>query len=172
MKKRSALALLLAASTAACAYLPPAIPLDGSADQRAALVGEWSGTYAYEQHQWRSGSIAFVLREAGDTARGDVLMMVPSEPDPSASGAVSQWVQVQPANPMGQILTIAFVRAGAGTVVGELDPYVDPACRCVLVARFQGRVEGDSISGSFTARRSDTGEARSGRWKATRHRKR
>jgi hypothetical protein len=35
-------------------------------------------------------------------------------------------VQIQAANPADQLLTVAFVRAGAGTVVGELDPYLDP----------------------------------------------
>ncbi len=168
MKIRLDRVCLLAAALTGCASVPPAIPVYADADQVGVLVGDWAGSYAYEQGEWRSGSIAFVLGAAGDTARGDVLMMVPPDPTIPASDATSQWVQVQPANPVGQVLSISFIRAAGGAVMGELDPYVDPACRCVLITRFAGRVEGETVVGSFTSRRADTGEVRTGRWKVSR----
>jgi hypothetical protein len=168
MDTRTGLALLAATWLWACAYLPTTVPIDGPPDQVAALVGEWAGSYSYESGHWRSGSIHFDLRAVGDTARGDVLMIVP-QPTAASPDAEPRDGRIQPAPGGDQLLSIAFVRAGAGTVVGALDPYVDPTCRCVLVTRFQGRMSDDTISGSFTARRSDTGETRTGRWKVTRH---
>lgn len=168
MNTRLDCAWLLAAAVTGCAYVPPAVPVYAHPDELAGLVGEWEGSYAFEQGDWRSGSIAFVLRAAGDTARGDVLMMIPPDPTIPASAATSQWVQVQAANPVGHVLAISFIRASDGAVMGELDPYIEPACRCVLITRFQGRVDGETVVGSFTARRADTGEARTGRWKVSR----
>jgi hypothetical protein len=168
MDTRFGLALLMATSLSACAYLPAGVPVDGPPDQVAGLVGEWTGSYSYEAGHWRSGSIHFDLRAVGDTARGDVLMISPPQPNAAMAQTVPSEGRMQPAHGGDQVLSITFVRAGPGTVVGELDPYVDPTCRCVLVTRFNGRTGGDTISGSFTARRSDTGETGTGRWKVTR----
>jgi len=133
---------------AACAYTGPPVPVAGTDQGIAALTGEWSGSYDFRD-RGRSGSILFRLETQQDTAHGDVLMLLDDQGGGFQAGS-DPW-QVAP-GPGSILLDIAFVRTAESRVAGALEPYEDPVCRCMLSTRFEGRIQGDRIVGTFTAR--------------------
>jgi hypothetical protein len=152
---------------AGCSYAPAPVRVMGEPLDLQALAGEWEGSYHYDGGTRRSGTILFRLTAESDTARGDVLMIVPgAQPSPVALPAVGDpWIGMAPEQ---KILSINFVRASAGAVSGAMDPYTDPGCGCVLTTTFHGRLVADRVEGSFSARRVDTGEVQRGHWSAVR----
>lgn len=151
--------VLLATALGACAASRPAVPVVGPAGAVTALAGDWSGEYSSAM-SGRSGSITFTLRAAGDSAFGDVVMIPqgmgrPVQPWQQAAGA--------PATPGPSVLTIRFVRVEGGTVSGTLAPYADPETGARLVTTFVGRLQGDTIDGTYTTR-LPSGETQTGRW--------
>ncbi|HKQ58232.1 MAG TPA: hypothetical protein VJY35_10235 [Candidatus Eisenbacteria bacterium] len=147
-----------------CSRTQEAVPVTGTPADLRALTGEWGGDYHGEQ-TGRSGSIVFKLAAGADTAYGDVVMIahdrresrLPSQ-DPSAGLPIARTPEV---------VTISFVRAAAGTITGQLAPYKDPECDCMVDTRFEGRLRGDRIEGTFLSRR-ERGEIVNGTWKVTR----
>jgi hypothetical protein len=147
----------------ACATAPTPVPVSGDAASLRQLAGEWGGDY---RGQTRSGSIVFRLEAGADTAYGDVVMIprqrresrLPVQ-DPSIGLPTPRTVEV---------LTIAFVRATDGGLNGRLTPYRDPECDCVLDTRFQGRIRGDVIEGTYTSTPAAGGTTQNGTWKVTR----
>ena len=143
--------------SACAASRPAAVMVTGDATP---LVGTWTGSYT-SPSTGRSGSIVFTLGAAGQSARGDVVMT------DAASGKVFERVDrsgpnVQMAG-QSQVLTIQLVRVGDGTVTGTLDPYRDPACNCPVETTFTGRLDGDTIAGTFTTTGADI-PTQSGTW--------
>ena len=49
-----------------------------------------------------------------------------------------------------------------------LAPYADPETGAQLSTTFEGRLDGDTIGGSYTTRGSGTGDTQTGQWKVTR----
>jgi hypothetical protein len=135
---------------AACTASRPA-PVAVTGDSTP-LVGTWTGSYT-SPSTGRSGSIVFTLGAAGQSARGDVVMT------DATSGKVFERANREGPNvQMGgqsQVLTIQLVRVGDGTVTGTLDPYRDPACNCPVETTFTGRLDGDTIAGTFATRGSE-----------------
>ncbi|MGH7731784.1 MAG: hypothetical protein ACRENJ_11115 [Candidatus Eiseniibacteriota bacterium] len=156
---------VLSVVVGACATVPTPVPVAGDAAGLGQLTGEWGGDYQ-GQSNGRSGSIVFRLEAGADTAYGDVVM-IPRErresrlpvQDPSAG---------LPTPRMVEVLTIAFVRATGGGLSGRLTPYRDPDCDCVLDTRFQGRIRGDVIEGTYTSTPAGGGATQTGTWKVTR----
>jgi hypothetical protein len=72
-----------------------------------------------------------------------------------------------------QALTIRFVRKEGGKLLGTLDPYTDPDCRCTVNTSFQGSfTDAKTIEGTFTtAGPQGVRPATGGSWKVTRLRK-
>lgn len=164
--------LFLAASAGAvfaCASKPTPITVTGDAGDRASLAGKWTGEYS-SSVTGRSGSIVFNLSSTGDAANGDVVMiprgsgkaLVPYGPTTTAGVAMQ--------NPGGvsQVLTIKLVRVSGDTVSGALDAYRDPQCDCAVVTTFTGRVNGDTIDGTFATRGSQTAAPQTGTWRVKR----
>jgi hypothetical protein len=161
------LALTLAGLAGACAYVPAPIPVAGAAADLQALAGEWAGAYVYDAPGQRTGSILFRLAADSDTAYGDVLMIFPG-PQPGSialPGAGEPWMARAPEQ---KVLSISFVRAAGGSITGVLDSYTDPSCGCEVRTTFHGRQAAGRVEGSFSARRTDTGEVRHGRWSVER----
>jgi hypothetical protein len=171
MKLFTSLAITLAMCGVACTPKAPAIEVMSGDFDLNPLVGEWRGTYTAEAG--RSGTIAFTLR-AGETAAFGRVIMLPQGVDTVAtansSAAVANAVSSASAR---QALTISFVRKEGGKLLGTLDPYTDPDCRCTVNTSFQGAFTGaKTIEGTFTTTgakgvRPPTG----GTWKVTRLRK-
>jgi len=163
--KRSRIVLALALATAGCSSAPAPVPMAGAPADIGQIAGEWGGEYQGDT-SGRSGSIIFQLAAGADTAYGDVVMFshqrepsrLPSQ-DPSAGLPIARTPDV---------LTIAFVRATDGGLEGRLAPYRDPSCDCVLDTRFQGRIHGDVIEGTYISQPRGGGTAQNGTWKVKR----
>jgi hypothetical protein len=160
----------LAAATLACATTPTPVTISGDAGSRASLAGKWSGEYQ-SQTTGRSGSIVFNLSPSGEAATGDVVMiprgygkaLVPYS-QTTAAGAT-----IQDTN-NSQVLTIKLVRVAGDTVSGVLDAYRDPQCDCAVVTTFTGRLNGDSIDGTFSTRGTQANAPQTGTWRVKRTR--
>lgn len=135
---------------AACASNPPPVPLQAGSDDMSLLRGEWRGRYWSDQ-TGRHGSIRFELTAAGDTARGDVVM-VPADRDARlVPVGIEDEPDVSAPSSGPSFLTIHFVRSEEGRLQGTLDAYEDPETGHPLVTTFRGEITGDSIGGTFTS---------------------
>jgi hypothetical protein len=154
----------LALATAACAFNPPPVPLDGRAAGLERLVGRWTGDYQ-GYGSGRAGRIEFTLAAGEGHAHGDVLMIPRTRRRP-----YRPWRETfaAPALALSEDLTIRFVAIENGEVTGELDPYRDPDCGCRAHTRFRGRLWGSVIEGTFVTTRQGHSEAQGGRWKVRR----
>ncbi|MGB7211186.1 MAG: hypothetical protein WBC97_01040 [Gemmatimonadales bacterium] len=140
---------LLACVVAACASRDPVVPVAGPMQDVASLAGEWDGAYG-SPVTGRTGTIAFTLTSGGDSAFGAVTM-IPNglrQPLMPWQGPNSAVAPVKSA----EFLTIRFVRVAAGRVSGALTPYADPETGAAAHTRFEGRIVGDTVSGTFTTR--------------------
>jgi hypothetical protein len=160
----------LAAVTLACATKPTPITISGDTSDRASLAGKWSGEYQ-SSATGRSGSIVFNLSASGEAANGDVVMiprdygkaLVPySQAKAGATGMQSTSAP--------QVLTIKLVRVSGDTVSGVLDAYRDPQCDCPVETTFMGRVNGDTIDGTYSTRGTQANAPQTGTWRVKRTR--
>jgi hypothetical protein len=155
--------LAAAIAFASCATVPAAIPVSGPRGDLAQLAGQWSGEY-HSTSTGRQGSILFQLAADADTAHGDVLMF----PTLSVHGGRPGDERTTSRDRLPQNLTISFVRAAEGQVMGKLDPYRDPECDCLLNTTFEGRIVRDRITGTYTSIRLSDGSAQQGEWSVKR----
>ena len=154
----------------ACGQPGTPVPVVGTATDLTQLAGRWVGDFSSVE-TGRSGSIVFRLSATGDSAYGDVSMN-PTDManrgqarDPSAAPVAPN---APPPSP--QWIEIRFVRITEGRVSGTLKPYTDPTCNCPLFTTFEGRLAGDTLSGTYTSRHQAGGPAQQGRWSAVRQR--
>lgn len=158
-------ALTAAALVSACSTQQSPVPVQGAPSAVRRLVGSWAGGYE-SARSGRSGSISFTLASEHDTAYGDVIMTPRGMNHPLYRAAVEE-----PRGAGGvhqQLLTIRFVAVRNDQVEGTLEPYRDPECGCLLITRFEGRVMGDSIVGSFRSRHVEGGIDVPGTWQVRR----
>jgi hypothetical protein len=170
MSRISGLAFLVLAALGAWACSTatspaPPVPVSGSSADLSALAGRWEGTYSSEA-TGRSGSIVFELQPGDKMARGDVLM-IPKE----TGGAEPATVPSETIHGMPQVLTISFVSAEGGVLKGTMNPYRDPKCDCEVQTTFVGRLEGDTIAGTFTTTPNGPGTITTGHWTMSRKKK-
>lgn len=129
------------------------------------LRGEWYGEYSSKM-TGRNGTIFFTLNAAKDSAYGSVVMIAmqfdtPGQPVDHDQAPSVRWKALQS-------LTISFVAVEGGYVRGTLDPYIDPNCNCTVTTTFDGRLESDTITGTYTSTGIPLGLPTSGVWKAVR----
>ena len=162
---RPASALIVLPLVLACSANPAPVPVTGDAGDLEALAGEWAGEYGSTETS-RSGSIVFRLEAGADTASGDVVMI------PTGSRAPLHPMhgdEIAEQNiPATQLLTIQFVRVRGGQVAGELEPYHEPSCDCALHTTFTGRIEGDSVTGTYRSAGPAGERSTSGWWRVVR----
>lgn len=79
-------------------------------------------------------------------AYGDVMMY-----SRHIRGMQAQGVGSPEGIPDAKPLTIRYVQVSDGFVTGNLVPYRDPDCECLLDTIFKGEMIGDSIEATFTA---------------------
>jgi hypothetical protein len=151
----------------ACGGNAPPVRVMGPATDIRAITGTWVGDYS-SALTGRTGVVSFTLRADGDSAFGDVLM-TPN----GARGSLRPWQDPRQPSPVAppHELSIRFVRVAGDHVSGSLTPYADPETGVRLFTSFEGRVVGDTISGTYTTRRTrDDENSPTGRWRVVRER--
>lgn len=154
---------LFLACLAACHSAPSQpVPVGGDV---LALAGAWEGSYEATDGR-RQGVIDFRLRAGSDTAYGDVMMVPQGQdqavtPDDRSTQAVREGA-------VSRLLSIRFVQIAGGELSGELDPYRDPDCGCVVHTVFRGRLVADTLKGRYGSRDQDGTPTRDGRWRVVR----
>lgn len=156
---------LLATCIAACAGPNQPVPMVGPAADIAALAGEWDGYYEAD-NLGRHGTIDFHLKAGADTAVGEVIMI------PGRWGRRAERAEDRLPKPeevvMPAVLQIQFVQVSGGEVVGQMEPYRDPDCGCMLNTTFRGRLKGDTLSGTYSSLHEEGGPPATGTWRAVR----
>jgi hypothetical protein len=141
---------------------PPKVAVTVSPDEVQQLAGRWSGSYD-SMATGRHGSIVFTLEAAGDTARGDVVMIAEGERVPMTPDGH------RPINaPIARAVNIQFVVISGNDVSGTLAPYEDPNSHALLSTTFVGRVDGDRIKGTFVTWGGATAGPQRGTWSVRR----
>ncbi|HYT71704.1 MAG TPA: hypothetical protein VEK78_10000, partial [Gemmatimonadales bacterium] len=150
---------------AGCTAAPqPPVPMVGAPGDVQALAGVWEGSYS-SAATGRSGSISFTLTPSGDSAFGDVIMIPRGWGRPLRAWDRTEQGGVAGARPSSQVLTINFVRVAAGRVNGTLAPYADPETGAKLFTRFEGKLDRESIEGTYTTTALGSATSQSGEWK-------
>ena len=160
--------------TGACGVTPPPapVPVEGSAEERSLISGEWTGRY-WSKDTGRHGAIRFQLPEQADTGFGEVeitfsptLRMAEKTADPDDSRRVA--VDAPEPRPC-TVLDIRFVRIENDRIRGTIAPYWDPECNCRTHTVFEGKRSNNRIVGTFSSRReSDANQTFKGSWEVER----
>lgn len=153
----------VAVLSAGCATNPPPVSLQAGTQDMTLLRGEWQGQY-WSEETGRHGSIRFELTAAGDTARGDVVMIPAQREERLRPVGMDDDTEISAPRPGPSFLTIHFVRCEQGHLQGTLDAYRDPGTGHPLVTTFRGEVVEDSIGGSFTSYDERTDRSAEGTW--------
>ena len=166
MRMRTRLAGIgLLVLTTGCTPMPPVALIATPADLEI-LAGEWLGEYE-SAALGRRGRIEFKLKAGTDEARGDVVMVPRGSATPYQSRPYHD-AQPAPATSTFELLTIRFIRASNGSIVGRLDRYWDPDRNCFANSAFTGYVGVGVVEGTFrTTFECGAGEA-TGTWNASR----
>ena len=165
MRMRPGLAVIgLVVLAAGCAPMPT-VALDATPADLEILAGEWAGEYE-SAALGRRGSIEFKLKAGTDEAHGDVLMAPRGSRTPYQSRPYHD-AQRPPATPSFELLTIRFIRATNGSIIGRLDRYWDPDRNCFANTAFNGYVGLGTVEGTFkTTFECGAGDA-TGTWHAS-----
>lgn len=154
--------LILGLMLAGCSTPKKTIPIRGSHHDMQQLAGRWAGSYE-STDTGRSGSILFELEAGADTACGDVIMYATRrETEYLLNSRFQQLRRNQ------QVLEIRFVEVNDNRIRGNLEYYRDPACNCLLSTVFTGRLNGDTITGTFVTHGVNDGHHYRGTWKVRR----
>jgi hypothetical protein len=150
----------------ACASQPTPVTVAGDAGDVASLAGKWTGEYN-SPVTGRSGSIVFNLSSSGTAASGDVVMVPRGYGKALVRYSPGSATAVQSSD-KSQVLTINLVRVSGDTVSGVLDAYRDPECDCPVETTFVGRLNGNTINGTFTTKGSQSVAPQTGTWRVKR----
>jgi hypothetical protein len=160
--RRLYLACLAVALSGCASTPPPPIAVSGAPSAVAGLAGRWAGDYRISDGS-RHGVVLFNLARGDNYATGSVIMQ------PASLATVDALApRGDLPHPPGSELTVKFVQVANGMVRGQLEPYTEPDCACLVRTVFEGRLKGDRIEGTFTIRNTVTGEIRAGDWRVTR----
>ena len=143
---------------------PGPVPVQGAPLELSALSGEWAGRY-WSKATGRRGTIRFSLPQQADTAFGEVeITFSPSLYLMRESTAKEDVSRKQPT-----VIDIRVVRVEADKVRGIMAGYWDPDCDCQAQSVFEGKIEGNRITGTFeTQRGSSDRRILKGKWEALR----
>lgn len=159
MRAFRSVTLLAGAALAACTYAGTPVPLRGSAADVATLAGRWDGEFSSDE-SGRGGTLLFTIRQGTDTAFGDVVMHSGiTDPVVAADARDPQHLRHSRAP---EVLRVTFVAVQHDMVRGQIEPYIAPDCKCVVVTEFLGTIAGDSVVGRYDTR--GAGVRQEGRW--------
>lgn len=151
--------LVSAAVIAACSYAGTPVPLRGSPAEISRLAGRWDGEF-WSDESGRRGTLLFTIRAGTDTALGDVVLgSGMTEPVIAADARDPQHLRHSRAP---DVLRVTFVAVRGEMLRGEIEPYIAPDCKCVVVTEFLGTIAGDTVQGRYDTR--GPGVRQVGRW--------
>jgi hypothetical protein len=160
--------VLLSLALSGCSWSaqqPSAFQVQGHLHDVGRIAGTWRGEFRSEAG--RVGTIFFDLDAGSDTAYGSATFdrVVPTQ-------ACTDIARPQD---IAEIRVPVVLRFGAlttseGSIGGWFRPYRDPDLSCWMDTWFEGKLRGDTLSGSFFARRTDIDTVRMGTWWAARMR--
>ncbi len=154
----------LGALLAACTSAPQTpVPIVAAAPEVRALAGQWEGSYS-SAATGRSGSISFTLTASGDSPAGDVIMIPRGWGRPLRAWDRTERGAATEAQQSSQVLNINFVRVAGGRVNGTLAPYADPQTGAKLFTRFDGRLDRDTIEGTYSTTVAGSATSQTGQW--------
>jgi hypothetical protein len=156
--------VLTAALVIGCAGTNPPVTVVGPAADLRALSGNWFGDYS-SVITGRTGTIVFELQAGSDSAWGRVVMT-----PRGAAGPIMPWQNPRGPLPAPKELTIRFVRVVNDQVSGSLTTYADPVSGEPLFTVFQGRLVGDTITGTYSTKPTAGPGDQTGRWRVVRDR--
>jgi hypothetical protein len=134
------------------------------------LVGEWAGEFSSAE-TGRHGTITFTVQPRESTGSGEVTLL----PDRIAGDAPSAAQQPAAGNAVaagGLVFKISLMRIDGDTVVGRIEPYLDPLCNCQIASTFKGLLQGRTIAGRYSSVGVEDGLERfHGSWTVTRLRR-
>lgn len=156
--------VLAALQVAGCGGRNPPVTVVGRAADLRALSGSWWGDYS-SAITGRTGTIVFELQAGGDSAWGRVVMT-----PRGAVGPIMPWQNPRSPLPAPRELTIRFVRVHNDQVSGSLATYADPVSGEPLFTVFQGRLAGDTITGTYSTRPTAGPGDQTGQWRVVRGR--
>ena len=152
-------ALLSTALLGACTYAGTPVPLSGSANDVGRLAGRWDGEF-WSDESGRGGTLLFTIRAGTDTALGDVVLNSGmTDPVIAADARDPQHLRHSRAP---EVLRVTFVAVQGEMIRGQIEPYIAPDCKCVVVTEFLGTLAGDTVAGRYDTR--GPGVRQEGRW--------
>jgi hypothetical protein len=158
-------AVLLAA--AGCAYHPRPVVLEAGPVEWRAMVGTWRGSYSTAA-AGRRGLIDFTLAAGDREAFGDVLMITAGTYGRDNAFRDDAVRDGAPGQEHSTVLTIRFIRASDGRLMGVTAPYWDRDRGCEATATFYGAIGDGRMAGTFTSLCADGAHALRGHWSVTR----
>lgn len=150
---------------------PPAVPVQGTAEDVAAFSGEWSGRY-WSKATGRHGTIRFSLAEHADTGYGEVEITFSPSLRLGREASSVDYPKTHPDELLPTpctVIGITVVRIEDDLVRGTMAPYWDPDCDGRAQTVFEGKMARNRITGSFSTRRESSERSiLTGEWRAER----
>ena len=139
-----------------------AAPAGPSMAAPASLAGRWEGNFTTDVTQ-KSGKIVLTLNGSDESASGMLMLtptggrtVAPEGAEPMAA-APAKGKKAAPAPAGG--LSVTAMKSGDDKVTGSVDgSYMDPGCNCTVVSTFEGDLNGNTLTGTISARDSRTGQ--------------
>ena len=147
------------------AQQPSAVHVQGHAGDIRRIAGTWRGEF--HSQTGRVGTIFFDLKATTQTARGSATF---DRVVPTQACADMTKPQTTAAIRVPVVLQFGALTTADGSIGGWFRPYRDPDLACWMDTWFEGNLRGDTLSGSFFARRTDIDTVRMGTWWAARTR--
>lgn len=159
MRKPRLLLVLCVVVLGACTYAGTPVPVRGSARDIGQIAGRWDGEF-WSDESGRRGSLLFTIRSGTDTAFGDVVLNTGgAEPVTAADARDPQHLQHSRAP---EVLRVTFVAVRGEMIRGQIEPYIAPDCKCVVITEFLGTITADTLEGRYDTR--GAGVRQEGRW--------
>ncbi len=118
----------------------------------AALAGRWEGTYTNDVTQ-KGGRLVITLAGSDESASGEVAFT----PTGAKSPILAEGATMGKGGPGGVPATL--MKSGEDKVTGSINAsYVDPGCNCTVVTTVDATLNGSTLTGTFAARDSRTGQ--------------
>ena len=141
-----------------------AAPAPAMAASSAPLAGRWEGTYTSDVTS-KGGKLVLTLNGSDESATGQLMLTPTGGRTISAEGAAApmeapaKGKKAAPAPAMSGGLSVTASKASDDKVSGTIDgAYMDPGCNCTVVSTFEGELNGNTLTGTISARDSRTGQ--------------